>query len=184
MELKCKVCLVGNERVGKTSLIVRYIKNTFSSDYKTTLGADFIDKEFTHENFPELKEKDKLTITLWDLAGQSHFEDIASIYIQGSVGIILVYDVSDKKSFTDLSKWKKICDQSCNKPLYLVIGNKSDLTSEISVDEIKEMENILKISIDTASAKMSVNVTNIFENMAKMLLSHFFSKYKEKEKKR
>jgi small GTP-binding protein len=149
-----------------------------------TLGADFIDKEFTHENFPELKEKDKLTITLWDLAGQSHFEDIASIYIQGSVGIILVFDVNNLKSFNDLIKWKKICDQSCIKPIYLAVGNKSDLNSEIPESEIKAMEKTLDVSIDLVSAKLALNVNDIFEKMAKKLLTQFFNKYKEKEKKR
>lgn len=178
MELKCKISLLGNEQVGKTSLILRYIRNTFTPDYKTTLGADFIDKEFTNKEFPELKEKDRMILTIWDLAGQAHFEEIASLYIHGSAGIILVFDVNNPISFESIAKWKKIAEKVSQNAIFICVGNKSDLRP-ISDAELKELEQKIGMSIVLASAKTAVNVDNIFANIAQKLLEQYLKKLKK-----
>jgi small GTP-binding protein len=170
MEIRCKISLLGNERVGKTSLILRYVKNSFSADYKTTLGADFVDKIYTNKILPELADKDRLVLTIWDLAGQGHFVEISCMYIQGSSAIFLVFDQNNRKSFDELGKWKKIAEQYCKDAMIKVIANKSDLENVISESEIKAKEKELGVPIEFASAKLAVNVTNVFENAVKELL--------------
>jgi small GTP-binding protein len=178
MELKCKISLLGNEQVGKTSLILRYIRNTFSPDYKTTLGADFIDKEFSSKEFKELKEKDRMVLTIWDLAGQAHFEEIASLYIHGSAGIILVFDVNNPISLESISKWKKIAEKVSQNAIFICVGNKSDLRP-VSDDELKAMEEKIGMPIVLASAKTAANVGDIFEKIARKLLEQYLKKPKK-----
>jgi len=172
MDLKCKVSLIGDQRVGKTSLILRYIEGTFSSEYITTLGADFVEKEYTSSDLKELNENDKFTMVIWDLAGQSHFEEIANFYIQGSAGIIIVFDVNNKESFQNITRWKQIYDRICPKAEILLVGNKNDLENVLDEQEIKEMEARFKTKIQYVSAKNDYNVQNIFQFIASKILNH------------
>lgn len=178
MEFKCKVSLIGNERVGKTSLILRYINNTFSEEYMTTLGADFVDKNYTHEEIDLLKGNDSFNLVLWDMAGQSHFQDIASIYCEGSAGIIIVFDVTDKESFEALPKWIEFVNKVAKDALRVIVGNKTDLPMAISEADIKKMEKKIKTPIRLVSAKMNLdeedsNVKDVFTTMATDLLLKF-----------
>ncbi|UYP47715.1 hypothetical protein NEF87_004000 [Candidatus Lokiarchaeum ossiferum] len=178
MEFKCKVSLIGNERVGKTSLILRYINNTFSEEYMTTLGADFVDKNYTRDDIGILKGNDSFNLVLWDMAGQSHFKDVASIYCEGSAGIIIVFDISDKESFEALPDWIQFADKVAKDALRIIVGNKTDLPMAISEAEIKKMEKRIKTPIRLVSAKMNLeeedsNVQDVFTTMATDLVIKF-----------
>ena len=178
MDLKCKISVLGDEQVGKTSLILRYVKNTFNPIYKATLGADFIDKEFTSKELSDLKPKDKFILTIWDLAGQKHFEDMSSVYIHGSAGIVLVFDVNEPESFAHLKKWKEMSEKASNNLSFIVVANKSDLYTPTE-DELKDMENDLGLPIELASAKTAENVYDVFEKLAKNLLDNFLARRKK-----
>jgi small GTP-binding protein len=173
MELRSKVCLLGDQRVGKTSLIKRYIEGEFTSDYSPTLGADFVEKRFTHDKLTELKKSDFFSMFIWDLAGQSHFEEIASFYVQKSAGIILIYDVNDLDSFHHLYKWKQLCDKYTANAQIMVVGNKTDLQNVIPPEKIENLEHQLGIKIHLASAKLDQNVSDIFIEMAKLLITQY-----------
>ncbi len=178
MEYKSKVSLIGNERVGKTSLILRYIKDTFTEEYMTTLGADFVEKVFTRKDIPILKGTDSFNLVLWDMAGQSHFQMIASVYCEGSAGIIIVFDVNNKESFEDLPKWADFSNKVAKDAVKVIIGNKTDLPSVVSESDIKKMEKKLNIPIKLASAKMQIDeenshVKDVFTSMVTDLLTKY-----------
>ena len=175
MDYKCKMSIIGNENVGKTSIILRYLNNTFTNQYITTLGADFVDKVFTNSDLPTLDPKDSLTVTLWDLGGQKSFAEISSLYCEGSAGIMIVFDVSNKNTFISIPEWLDFAKNCCPEAQIMMIGNKIDLKSTIDPEEIRKLEEKIGSKIYFSSAKLSLtdknsNINKIFENMAEILL--------------
>jgi len=170
--------IIGSENVGKTSIILRYLNNTFTNQYITTLGADFVDKVFTNSDLPSLNSEDSLTVTLWDLGGQKSFQEISTLYCEGSAGIMVVFDVSDVKTFESIPSWLDFAQECCPKSKIMVIGNKNDLESTINPEEIRKLEEKIGSKIFFSSAKLSLtdknsNINNIFEIMAESLLKDF-----------
>ena len=101
--LQCKVVLIGETRVGKTSIIKRYTTNTFSSIFTPTSGPFYATKV---DNFEEYNHSIKFEI--WDTAGQQKYRVIAKIFYKDAAVCVLVYDVSSKKSFEELkNSWIK-----------------------------------------------------------------------------
>ena len=178
MDYKCKMSIIGDENVGKTSILLRYLNNTFSSQYITTLGADFIDKVYTNSNLPSLKSNESLTVTVWDLGGQKSFKEISTLYCEGSAAIMIVFDVSDLGTFKSIPIWLNFARECCPKAQIMIIGNKNDLESTINPEEIRKLEEKMGCKIYFSSAKVSLtddlsNINNIFENMADNLLKNF-----------
>ncbi|MFQ5910048.1 MAG: Rab family GTPase, partial [Thermoplasmata archaeon] len=101
--LKSKVCLVGEKAVGKTSLIKRYVLNTFDDRYITTIGTKVSKKEL------ELEGKDirvQLDMTIWDIMGEKGFRELLKdAYFYGADGVLAVADLTRKKSLADLDDW-------------------------------------------------------------------------------
>ncbi len=178
MNYKCKMSIIGDENCGKTSILLRYLNNTFTSHYITTLGADFIDKVYTNSNLPSLKTNESLTVTVWDLGGQKSFQEISTLYCEGSAAIMIVFDVSDVNTFKSIPTWLKFARECCPKSQIMIIGNKSDLESVIDPEEIRKLEEKIGSKIIFSSAKAELtdklsNINNIFENMAEKLLKNF-----------
>ncbi|MCF2141681.1 MAG: GTP-binding protein [Candidatus Lokiarchaeota archaeon] len=178
MEYKGKVSVIGSEGTGKTSLILRYIKNTFTEEYITTLGADFIERSYTNRDLSQLRNNDIMTLVYWDMAGQDQYFEVTSIYCEGSLGIIIVFDVNDRSSYESLPEWAKFADQICPDAIKLIVGNKTDLEFKVSKDEISEMENSLGIPIELVSAKRELdheqsNVINVFTKVAFSIFDRF-----------
>ena len=151
MTLLAKVCLLGNGKVGKTSLINRYLGKGFSSEYTPTLGSDFLSKQVSLDTIYGLK---KLRFQIWDLAGQPAFNQVRKLYYKGAAGAFIVFDLTNP-SLVDLERWLK--EFSKNIKLHsssvTVLGNKLDLT-----DEIKITPNTLRNYIDN-------NLINRFSNV-------------------
>ena len=177
MDYKCKMSIIGDENVGKTSIILRYLNNTFTSQYITTLGADFIDKVYSNSNLPSLKSHESLTVTVWDLGGQKSFQEISTLYCEGSAAIMVVFDVSNENSFKSIPTWLDFAQKCCPKSQIMIIGNKNDLESVINHEEIQKLEEEIECKIYFSSAKVSLtddlsNINNIFENLAENLLKN------------
>ena len=183
MDYRAKVSLIGDERTGKTSLILRYLKNKFTNEYITTLGADFVDKTYTHDNLEELQPGDEFTVTIWDMAGQAHFVDIAKIYCEGSAGIIIVFDQNDPDSFSTVPKWIKFTQEVSPDAVVMIVSNKADLENEVQSSEIEKLSKKTGISIHYTSAKAELkdeisNVNDVFELIAKKILKNHLNEKK------
>ena len=98
--LPCKVVLIGESGVGKTSIISRYISNTFSSVIASTPGANFTTKTVF---LPE--ENQSIKFEVWDTAGQEKFRALAKVFYKNAAVCILVYDITRKASFDELKKY-------------------------------------------------------------------------------
>ena len=136
-DLKYKIMVLGESKVGKTSLIKRYTKDQFGGVYLTTVGMDFQDKII------EIEDK-KIRLQIWDTAGQERFRNVTKSYFQSSHGLILVYEISDKESFEKINFWMENIKNNAPEDVKIIlVGNKEDLTSERQVS-IEEGENYAK----------------------------------------
>ncbi len=166
MRLAFKVCLLGSPGVGKTSLVLRYVKDYFKDNYVGTIGADFLIKEI---NFPKMNLEIKLLI--WDIGGQSKWRDIRSTYLMGSDGAIMVCDVTRKNTFTDLNEWiDDIKEYVGAKIPFVIVGNKIDLDAfemrAVETDEIIELAKQHKVHYFETSAKTGEVVETMFTRSA------------------
>ena len=121
-EFVFKIVVLGDAAVGKTSLINQYIERSFEEDYKPTLGANIIRKDVFVEEINA-----SVRLIMWDLAGQEKYNVIRSMYFQGCVGALLVYDVTRHNTFETInSKWLKDFKKYVKKEgTYILIGNKT-----------------------------------------------------------
>ena len=147
--IHCKAILVGNSGVGKTSIISRYL-NKFNPKEKTTIGASFTNKL-------EVINNNKILFEIWDTAGQEKFRSINSIFYQDAYICLLVYDITDKKSFEDLKTYwyDSVLEHSSKDIIFHVIGNKIDMLKEEEVnrDEVKEFCEKIDADLNYISAK-------------------------------
>ena len=154
-----KILLLGDGAVGKTSLVNRYVKGQFSDRYKATIGVDIFSKEVSSQN-------GDVTLQLWDLSGQTHFSAVRGKFYQKASGALLVFDLTNKKSFENLDNWLKESKDATGVDLTMVlIGNKMDLTDLIVVndDEINSFVEAKGWNWAKSSAKTGENVEKAFQ---------------------
>ncbi|KAI3823453.1 hypothetical protein L1987_04889 [Smallanthus sonchifolius] len=161
--LSFKILLIGDSGVGKSSLLVSFISNTVD-DLAPTIGVDFKIKQLTVAG-------KRIKLTIWDTAGQERFRTLTSSYYRGAQGIILVYDVTRRETFTNLSEiWAKEVDlystnQDCIK---MLVGNKVDKDSEryVSREEGAALAKELGCIFLECSARTQENVHQCFQELA------------------
>ena len=123
-----RLVTLGDSKVGKTSLILRYVDDEFNLNYLSTMGFDLKIKKIKLSNNKEVKVK------IFDTAGQERFKSIASNYLKKAEGIILVYDITDRISFENIDNWvDDINKEGKNSKPIILIGNKSDKEDERAI---------------------------------------------------
>ena len=174
---KFKIIVLGDSGVGKTNIIYRYIKDTFNTNSKATVGVEYLVKTFRVNN-------DIIKLEIWDTAGQERYKSITSAYYRGSLGALLVYDITRLSTFEDIEKWmKEICDKVKGSLKLMLIGNKSDLIKDrkVSKEMALDKAKLLNIPLMETSALNSENIQKAFENILKEIYKEF-KKEKGKEK--
>ncbi|CAK9437011.1 uncharacterized protein LODBEIA_P14820 [Lodderomyces beijingensis] len=166
--MKYKIVFLGDQSVGKTSLITRFMYDTFDEAYATTIGIDFLSKTMY------LEEGKTIRLQLWDTAGQERFRSLIPSYIRDSHVAVICYDVTNKKSFTNLDKWiKDVKLERGDDVIIVLVGNKSDLASDkrqVSLEDVEQLHNKIgsKFFIET-STKANHNVKLLFKKIAQAL---------------
>lgn len=158
-----KLLLIGDSGVGKSCLLLRYSDDSFTSSFITTIGIDFKIKSI-------LCGESKVKLQIWDTAGQERFRTITTAYYRGAMGILLVYDVSDEASFTNVRNWMRQIDQNAAENVNrLLIGNKSDVEAsdrKVTYEQGKTLANDYGIKFFETSAKLNSNVDEAFLSIA------------------
>ncbi|KAH8086744.1 hypothetical protein JL720_7187 [Aureococcus anophagefferens] len=161
---KYKLVFLGDQGVGKTCIINRFVYDSFDKNYQATIGIDFLSKTMYLEDRT-------VRLQLWDTAGQERFRSLIPSYIRDSSVAVVVYDTTARASFLDSSKW--IADVRAERGddvVVVLVGNKTDLADrrQVSVEEgeAKRAERILFVE---TSAKAGVNVKRLFRDVAAAL---------------
>ncbi|MHA1770129.1 MAG: GTP-binding protein [Candidatus Thorarchaeota archaeon] len=165
-----KVMIIGEGAVGKTTLVNRYVTGSFERDYKTTIGSQFAVK-LTHIFPPESEYAVGIKIQAWDVAGQARFAAVRKMYYSGAAGVILVFDVTRRRSFTELEKWVQEADESIGSRVpMVVVGNKIDLPDRmVSAEEAKKWAEDQGFLYMESSAKTGEGVADMFTVLAELM---------------
>jgi small GTP-binding protein len=173
---KLKVCLAGEEEVGKTSLIRRYVYNTFSESYKATIGTRVSKKEVAVEH-PVTGEKSVIDMTVWDIMGTKGFRELLKdAYFYGSDAVLGVCDVTRPETLDDLQSWFDSIYRMTGPIPMCVLANKVDIAGNGSITQEQLTERCGgRYPHAFTSAKTGENVEDSFRVLCKILLAHHMS---------
>mmetsp|Transcript_3197 Transcript_3197/g.7665 ORF Transcript_3197/g.7665 Transcript_3197/m.7665 type:complete len:218 (+) Transcript_3197:117-770(+) len=159
---KYKVVFLGDEAAGKTSVVRRYMYDTFEEKIQATIGMDFQSKTVYLEDRT-------LRLQLWDTAGQERFRSLIPSYIRDAAAAVVVYDITREASFAGTRKWiDDVRNERGENVLVALVGNKCDLTSErkVTEEEGRKQAEELGVLFAETSAKIGHNVKELFQQVA------------------
>lgn len=161
-----KICLLGEFAIGKTSLTDRFVRQTFSKKYLTTVGVK-IDSKIV-----EVPGKDTIKLVIWDIAGSDTVSTVDINYLRGTAAVLLVADGCRKSSLDSAMNLRKIVHNSVGECPMVIAVNKVDLLSnwEVNESDITGLhENGLQVY--KTSAKTGENVEAVFQQLATLLIA-------------
>ena len=167
--VRCKTLIIGNSGVGKTSIISRYV-NKFNPNMKSTIGASFTNKNVTIDG-------KKIIFEIWDTAGEERFRSINSIFYQDAYICVLVYDITDEKSFEDIKDfwYNSVLENSTENIIFHVVGNKIDLIEKEKVDR-NEVKNFCeKIGAESSYISAYDDKSNLIDILFNVLGEKFIN---------
>ncbi|XP_023220788.1 ras-related protein Rab-10-like isoform X1 [Centruroides vittatus] len=166
-DLLFKLLLIGDSGVGKTCILFRFSDDAFNTTFISTIGIDFKIKTI------ELKGK-KIKLQIWDTAGQERFHTITTSYYRGAMGIMLVYDITNPKSFDNIAKWlRNIDDHATEDVEKMILGNKCDMEDKrmISKERGESIARDHDVTFLETSAKANINIEEAFFHLAEAILN-------------
>ena len=170
-----KIILIGNSGVGKSSILQRYMKQTFSPNYKITIGVDFLMKS--------LKINEQIVkLQVWDTAGQEKYRSMISSYYRGAHVALIVFDLTSHTSFEALPLWiENFYKNGPEQKNTILIGNKKDLVEErqVTQEEAELFSQTNNMIYFETSAKEGNNIDYVFNYTAEKLLEFYKSNDQE-----
>jgi len=164
VDIKVDLMMLGDAAVGKTWLMMRYTSNSFDASqiYILTVGIDHKTKIIDLDGT-------KVKLSLWDTGGQERFRSIAISYYRSAHGIMLVYDVTDRDTFTSVTHWITRIQEHADACVSIVlVGNKCDLEDQrlVSYQEGQDLANQFQLQFFETSAKNDIRVTEAYTYLA------------------
>jgi len=162
---KFKLVFLGEQSVGKTSLITRFMYDSFDNTYQATIGIDFLSKTMYLEDRT-------VRLQLWDTAGQERFRSLIPSYIRDSTVAVVVYDVTNSNSFQQTSRWiDEVRSERGSDVIIMLVGNKTDLADrrQISIEDGEQKAKEFNVMFIETSAKAGYNVKQLFRRIAAAL---------------
>ena len=175
--IRCKTIIVGNSGVGKTSIISRYL-GKFDPYEKSTIGASFTN------NLEKINDK-QILFEIWDTAGQERFRSINSIFYQDAAICIMVYDITNKKSFEDLKEYwhDSVLEQTTKDIIFHIVGNKIDLLERevVQREDVEEYSKSIEAGVTFMSAKeeTKIYVDALFQKLGNKFLNSDLFRFRE-----
>ena len=164
-----KVVLLGEAGVGKTCIIKQFIEKQFDINEMSSLSAQFVSKTIDYVDFNK-----SIKFDIWDTVGQEKFRSIAKIFYKDARVIILVYDITSRKSFDALNNfWYAELKNNCiEQPVLAVVGNKTDLYANQEIDPLdaKDFAKSIGAIFQLTSAKTSDGIEVLFDNIGKKII--------------
>ncbi|KAG6386693.1 hypothetical protein SASPL_151865 [Salvia splendens] len=162
---KYKLVFIGDQSVGKTSIITRFMYDKFDTTYQATIGIDFLSKTMYLEDRT-------VRLQLWDTAGQERFRSLIPSYIRDSSVAVVVYDVANRQSFINTTKWiEEVRTERGGDVIIVLVGNKTDLVDkrQVSIEEGDNKAREIGIMFLETSAKAGFNIKPLFRKIASAL---------------
>ncbi|EGD81061.1 small GTP binding protein RAB8 [Salpingoeca rosetta] len=167
-----KLLLIGESGVGKTCVLFRFSDDAFNASFISTIGIDFKIRTI------ELDDK-KIKLQIWDTAGQERFRTITTAYYRGAMGIMIVYDITNPKSFDNVKNWIKNIEENASEDVELMLlGNKCDMEESraVSKEQGEKLASDYGIPFLETSAKANINVEEAFFQLARNIKKKMDSK--------
>ncbi len=160
-----KIVLIGDARVGKTSLVRRFVTNMFDPSYKITLGTTIMKKELEYLT-------NNVILAIWDIGGQEVFRQIRSKYFFGSKGALAICDASNLESYNNLSSWVESFRKEVGDKPIIFLANKCDLKNlEVTEEHMKKIvETYKNTEFMFTSAKDGTNTEKAFTNLTRLMV--------------
>ena len=174
IDASCKILILGESKVGKSSILNRFTEKTYAETLPPTLGIDYKITKMNVSGFD-------LKMQIWDTAGQERFRSITESFYKGCQAVLLVFDLSDRETFNKIKNWlANINEKAGTGVLIVLLGNKCDLVSKSEIELVNQEEidclvNALNIKYFATSAKEDINIHEAFYYIAKIIIE------KEKE---
>ncbi|KAM4657949.1 ras-related protein Rab-5A isoform 2-T3 [Amazona ochrocephala] len=157
-----KLVLLGESAVGKSSLVLRFVKGQFHEFQESTIGAAFLTQTVCLDDTT-------VKFEIWDTAGQERYHSLAPMYYRGAQAAIVVYDITNEESFARAKNWVKELQRQASPNIVIALaGNKADLANKRAVDfqEAQAYADDNSLLFMETSAKTSMNVNEIFMAIA------------------
>ncbi|KAM8975129.1 ras-related protein Rab-6A isoform 1-T1 [Pelodytes ibericus] len=181
---KFKLVFLGEQSVGKTSLITRFMYDSFDNTYQATIGIDFLSKTMYLEDRTVSIGWEVVRLQLWDTAGQERFRSLIPSYIRDSTVAVVVYDITNVNSFQQTTKWiDDVRTERGSDVIIMLVGNKTDLADkrQVSIEEGERKAKELNVMFIETSAKAGYNVKQLFRRVAAALPGMESSQDKSRE---
>jgi len=169
-EYAYKLILGGEGGVGKTSMVHRFVENSFQTDYKSTIGTSIMKKECDFQGLDS-----KVRFVIWDLAGQAQFKRVRQSYLGNAEAGILVYDVTRRETYDNIENWYNEIRSVSSEISLILVGNKIDLEGNrvISTEQGEDLAKKLNLSYIETSAKTGENINDAFNMLALQMIKRY-----------
>ena len=180
-----KVVIVGDSGVGKTCLMLRFVKDEFVSSTRATIGMDFCTRQLAVDvlSSTAMSTVQRLTVQVWDTAGQEQFHSLTATYYRKAGGVMIVYDSTSRVSFEGLPKWLRQVNDNAEDVVKMIVATKMDEggTPAVTLEEGAEFASANGCLFASTSSKLGDGVIRAFSDLATHVLANQESKESEKE---